>query len=333
MADEDLRSLERAARERPDDAATGRAFARALARYGESHRELVEWLRLARLGDSEACDTIRWWGGRYGHLSRHSLPENLSVRSRPLADRAAVGIAGATRSRVVVESLEGVHLLDPESLEEVVGIAAPGEEGLVHAATCGDDVIVARGGWIALHDEKGRQLERLTLGGEIRPLAVFDGRIVVVAEHEDAETPSRLCILDAGVGLGRVLDKQFPALEFHHLIGDVLVHSVHDYDGITSNVLDPVTGVARGTFDGSVVDAQRGRFLVAGNEDDTLSEHEGFVGAPRWVARPPVPGWELAFNHDTFFATDSLALASWRPEKEAHQDNRPGRVADEARCP
>ena len=135
MVDEDLRSLERAAREQPQDSTAGRAFARALARYGDSHRELVEWIRLARLGDAEAGDTIQWWGGRSGQLSRHALPEKLSVRSRPLADRTVLGIAGATRSRVLVKSERGVHLLDPGSLEEVVTIAAPEGDEPVRAAS------------------------------------------------------------------------------------------------------------------------------------------------------------------------------------------------------
>ena len=147
---------------------------------------------------------------------------------------------------------------------------------------------MARGGSIALHDENGRQIERLTLEGTVRPLSVLDGRIVVVTETFDesddpaALTPSVLSILDiAGAGLGRVFGKEFPAIEFFRLVGDVLVHQI-EAGGTTSNVLDPVTGAVEATFPGDVLDAQRGRFLVArlGRGQDTLSEHDASGRGP-----------------------------------------------------
>ena len=53
MIDEELRTLERAVRERPDDMRAGWAYARCLARAGQRRRHFFEVCRLARRGDLE----------------------------------------------------------------------------------------------------------------------------------------------------------------------------------------------------------------------------------------------------------------------------------------
>ena len=63
--DEDLRELERLARVSPADRAAGWAYARGLLRAGEDRGEVVELMRLARLGDEEARARLGDMSGRW----------------------------------------------------------------------------------------------------------------------------------------------------------------------------------------------------------------------------------------------------------------------------
>jgi hypothetical protein len=303
MTDESLRSLERVAKERPDDIAAGRALARAFARAGEVRREYLEWSRLARLGDSKARETVAWWSGQSGRRVRAPLPERLkTVRTRAPSEPGASRLVGSTRHFLVVAARDAVYLVDPVTLEEAARIPAPEGEHLLASVPCGDGILIARGRTLVLHDETGRAVAQARLPDSVYTLDVLGDRALVQSSLRSGG--HQVSLIDVGEAFGDVLLTRTSADRHQRwprfVDGGLLIH---EESSALASLVDPAPGAAREAPLGSL-DAVGDRFLVA--EGNLLAEHEGSGGRRVWEA----PGAPFSAEAALFVARD-LALVRW----------------------
>ena len=327
MADDDLRSLERNLLEHPTDPTARRALIQALARTGDTHREFLEWVRLARMGDAEARDTVLWWGGHHGHFSRHALPTKLKVVVRGIVmGRDIHGFAGATRSALIVPG-QDIYLLDPLTLEPcgMIPTDPPDDDpdAVLRVEPWGDDVLVGRGREIALHDAQGELLERKKLDLPLSRLEVVGDRVFALTQEDD--DTSVLLVLDPAEGFRCIFSRRFTDPDMPTVVGDELVNFRGDETGLaegTSEILDPATGEVRMSLRGDVVAVRDGRFLAT-LRHDFLCEYDGPDRAPLWRVQRPEPDWGIqSIFIDPVLATEKIALVPWSPRVP-----RPGRPA------
>jgi hypothetical protein len=206
MSDEDLRSLERTAREKPRDAAAGWAYATALERAGRRTEMFSELSRLGRLGDDAAALRLERWapeartggsaGGRASSrrgpsavrgawraewaISHHREPP---VQVVAASDEIGVLIGGLETPAVGFSFAEGARLWDS---------TVPARLG----RRLGDDLVVATKTHLALIDARTGQV----LGETAFPsesLACSGDRILAASREE-------LVCFEGGGSFGRM---------------------------------------------------------------------------------------------------------------------------------
>jgi hypothetical protein len=210
MTDERLRSLDRAARATPQDAAAGKALARAYQQAGDRRAAWFEFARVARLGDAEARTTLDTWAPRAHPAQvvtrRPGLPEKVRRREVELVGEVLEGDPVASDTRLVLPMR--THLLAVDPLDLTVHWKVDAQAWPV--ALRGDDVVHASGSTLVVRDgETGEALGQTPLAGRIVDVIVWGDRALVV--HE-APGIRRVSVLDVGAALGRVLwSREWPA--------------------------------------------------------------------------------------------------------------------------
>jgi hypothetical protein len=212
LSDEELRSLERAARERPFDTEAAWLLARALERDGRRRALHLELARLARQGEAEARGRIASW------VVRPSLRSSLQPRAARPAALAKVsrmqklettspmvaGVLATSRHLVVVHRVRGFTVLGLRDLEQRFSLQDVDGCREQVVALRGDDVVHAVGAGLALRDaETGDVLATVALPGAPTHLSIEGDRAVVAVASESGE--ARLIGLDAGASFGREL--------------------------------------------------------------------------------------------------------------------------------
>jgi hypothetical protein len=212
LSDEELRSLERAARERPFDVEAAWLLARALERDGRRRALHLELARLARQGDAEARGRIAAWPVRPSLRSslqpRAARPAALAKVSRMQKLEATspmvAGVLATSRHLVVVHRVRGLTVLGLRDLEQRFSLRDVDGCREQVVALRGDDVVHATGAGLALRDaESGDVLATAELPGAPTHLSIEGDRAVVAVASESGE--ARLIGLDAGASFGRVL--------------------------------------------------------------------------------------------------------------------------------
>ncbi len=256
MMDAELRRLERAARELPDDAARGWALARALGRAGERRAELLALAALARSGDAEAAGAVAsaapWPTAAWRGPKRARRP---GLRDAPrVAGKAVVPMQGqlgftlATDEQLLLIGEDEVRAVDVARLEttfrDALGARASGGVGRAWFGLRGSDLVRVEAGADArmriVETGEGRALCDLPLQ-RLGPVAV-DGDLVV----------------------GQLWDGAGPLVGFS--AGD-----------------DPGREMWRSEPSGRLARLASGRAFLVG-ADRAVIAHEGRLGRPLWSA-------------------------------------------------
>lgn len=211
MTDERLRSLDRAARATPQDAAAGKALARAYEQAGDRRAAWFEFARVARLGEAEARTTLDTWAPRAHPAQvvtrRPGLPEKVRRREVELVGEVLASDPVASDTRLVLPMRTHLLAADPVDLSARWKADAQGWP----VALRGDDVVHANGSTLVVRDgETGEELGQTPLAGRIVDVIVWGDRALVV--HE-APGIRRVSVIDVGAAaLGRVLwSREWPA--------------------------------------------------------------------------------------------------------------------------
>ncbi len=199
MSDETLRDLERRVKASPTDVALGHELVRALERGGESARATEELVRIARLGDRVARESLerlsapRPNGRRMGHRRGVRDPAKGRWSSmRHEIDRLLV-FRGASDEAIYLSGGSELWAYDTRTLARVwatavtKGQAVIGLGACVHGAERSLEVLGERGERLHTWDLRGRCTHVDALGH--RAAAVVpsaEGRRIVSVERESA---------------------------------------------------------------------------------------------------------------------------------------------------
>ncbi len=220
MIDDELRSLERAARERPSDSAAGWALITALRRAEDWAGALGEVSRLARSGDEEARAQVLG--------ARKPLRRDPTETVRRMVDSGyVVSHPVATRNRLFV-SHHGRELvaLDAETLQASWDVEAS-RSHRCHLWSLGEHVVVGIAGEKATLSVRDAARGRIEVEANLPPVTSLmgDGDRVVGTDRE-----GRLLGLSAGTGFGNQLWRRDGEREWLQDVvgGRMLIHPEHD---------------------------------------------------------------------------------------------------------